>query len=348
MGNLNKEVNEICVLIPAYNADRTIEKLIDEVKKYPVDIIIVEDGSNDRTYQIIKDKEVVILKHSRRKGKGDALKTGFRYAEKLKYKAVITLDADGQHDPHEIPKFISSFDMSGKMQIGSRMHQANLIPHNRAMAIKVANFFISYAAGQYIVDTQCGYRLYPISLIQQIDLWTKGYTCETEFLIKAGAYDHKFQSIPVKVIYPDKNGYFSHFRPIRDIYQISMYVTLYIFYFEVKKCIDFIANRLNVRKQPRPTRYNFALPLFSTLFFLSVFFLAICLQPVLFFWQHLKRLYPKLFQRMIGRFQLQEQERLIIAYLQLPRLLFLAILGIFFPMRSLLEDFINKYYRFPL
>lgn len=348
MGNLNKQVNEICVLIPAYNADRTIGNLIDEIKKYPVDIIVVEDGSTDRTYQIVKDKRIIVLRHSRRKGKGDALKTGFKYAEKFKYKAVITLDADGQHNPYEIPEFISSFETSGNMQIGSRMHQADLIPHSRAMAIKVANFFISYAAGQYIDDTQCGYRLYPISLVQQINLRTKGYTCETEFLIKAGAYGHKLQSIPIKAIYPDKNGYSSHFRPFRDIYQISMYVTLYIFYFEIKKGIDLIAYRLNIRKQPRSTHYNFALPLLSTSFFLSLFFGAICLQPILFFWLHLKRLYPKLFQRMMRRFKLRKKARLIIAYLQLPRLLFFAILGFFFPMRPFLEDLVNKYYRFPL
>jgi glycosyltransferase involved in cell wall biosynthesis len=347
MGNLNKRANEICVLIPAYNADRTIGNLIDEIKKYPVDIIVVEDGSTDKTYQIIKDKGIIILSHLRRKGKGDALKTGFKYAEKFKYKAVITLDADGQHDPHEIPEFISSFEISGEMQIGSRMHQADLIPHNRAMAIKVANFFISYAAGQYIDDTQCGYRLYPISLVQQINLWTKDYTCETEFLIKAGAYGHKLQSIPVKVIYPDKNGYFSHFRPIRDIYQIAMYVTLYIFYFEIKKGIDLIAYRLNIRKQSRSAHYKFALPLFSSIFFLSLFFLSLCLQPFLFFWQHLKRLYPNLFQRMIRRLKMREQERLIIAYLQLPRLLFLGILGFSPPMHSLLEDFVKKYYSIP-
>ncbi|MGA1865685.1 MAG: glycosyltransferase family 2 protein [bacterium] len=345
MGNLNKKVNEICVLIPAYNADKTIGNLIDEVKKYPVDIIIVEDGSTDRTYEIIKDKGIIILRHSRRKGKGDALKTGFRYAGKFKYRAVITLDADGQHDPDEIPEFISSFNLSGKMQIGSRMHQAGLIPLSRALAIKVANFFISYAAGQYIEDTQCGYRLYPLSFIRQIDLRTGGFTCETEFLIKAGAYGHRFQSIPVKVIYPDKNGYFSHFRPFRDIYQIAMYVTLYILYFEVKRCIDLIAYRLNIRKRPRSAHYGFALPLFSTFFFLSLFFVSLCLQPVLFFWQHLKRLYPGLFQRIMKRSKWQKKELLIIAYLQLPRLLFMGILGIIFPMRSLLEDFVNKYYR---
>ena len=345
MGNLNKKVNEICVLIPAYNADRTIGNLIDKVKKHPVDIIIVEDGSNDRTYEIIKDKGVVVLRHSRRKGKGDALKTGFRYARKFQYKAVITLDADGQHDPDDIPEFISSFNISGKMQIGSRMHQAGLIPLGRALAIKVANFFVSYAAGQFIEDTQCGYRLYPLSLIRQIDLRTRGYTCETEFLIKAGVYGHRFQSIPVKVIYPDKNGYFSHFRPIRDIYQIAMYVTLYILYFEMKRCIDLIAYKLNIRKCKRSTQYKFALPLFSSFFFFSLFFLSLCVQPVLFFWQHLKVIYPGLFQRMMKRFRLQKKEILIIAYLQLPKLLFLGILGIFFPMRPFLEDFVNKYYR---
>lgn len=126
-------MSNICAVIPAYNAERTIKILIERVKKFiPLeDIVVVDDGSTDMTSEIALGCGANVLKHAKNYGKGKALKTGFKFAILKNYDAVLTLDADLQHDPDEIPKLIDKFSEGFDIVIGNRMKNLKSMPVER-------------------------------------------------------------------------------------------------------------------------------------------------------------------------------------------------------------------------
>src|SRR4030067_776827 len=154
---------KLCVVIPAYNAEDTVGDVVTGSKKYLQDVIVIDDGSVDNTAVAAEAAGAVVIRQSENLGKGDALKTGFRYAIEKNYDAVITIDADGQHYPDEMPKFIDKYKEGGQQIIvGSRMHAKSYMPKYRYRCNIVGVILISVAARQYIADTQSGNRLYEV------------------------------------------------------------------------------------------------------------------------------------------------------------------------------------------
>lgn len=219
---------DICILIPAFNAGDTIGRVIKGCKIYVEDVIVVDDGSRDNTSIISEAEGAIVLKHERNMGKGMALRTGFAYAISKGYEGVITMDADGQHNPDDILRFIEAFkNDSGDIIIGSRLWDRGAIPIYRYIPNMIGVVFISKAVGLSIQDTQSGYRLYRKNVLKRIRLETTGFERETEILIKAGRMGFRINSVPVKAIYPE--DYKTHFRPLRDFYRISILVLKSIF-----------------------------------------------------------------------------------------------------------------------
>jgi glycosyltransferase involved in cell wall biosynthesis len=219
---------QICVLIPALNAEDTIGDVIEGCKRYVRDVIVVDDGSEDRTPLISQEKDATLLKHDKNMGKGMALRAGFAYALSEGYDGVITIDADGQHNPSDIPVFIKRFsEDKPDIIIGSRMGQKEKIPKYRYYTNLVGIFFISKATGQVLDDSQSGFRLYRREVIEEINLNTSGFETETEILIKAGRKGCRIVSIPVDVSYKDGK---SNYRPVVDTYRISILVLRSIFW----------------------------------------------------------------------------------------------------------------------
>lgn len=220
--------SQICVLIPALNAEGTIGKVVKECKRYSRDIIVIDDGSFDKTSFISQNEGAFVIKHDRNMGKGMALRAGFAYALSEGYDGVITIDADGQHNPSDIPVFIKRFsEDKPDIIIGSRMGQKEKIPKYRYYTNLVGIFFISKATGQVLDDSQSGFRLYRREVIEEINLNTSGFETETEILIKAGRKGYRIVSIPVDVSYKDGK---SNYRPVIDTYRISILVLRSIFW----------------------------------------------------------------------------------------------------------------------
>jgi glycosyltransferase involved in cell wall biosynthesis len=211
--------------MPAYNAAATIGSVVREALQYMPKVLVADDGSNDRTGTIAAEAggDVIAIDHNR--GKGYALKVLFQRAMDEGYDAVISMDADGQHDPREIPRFAAAHAEDPQAVIvGSRMHAKNKIPRARYNSMHVARFFISLAANQFIEDTQCGYRLYPLSLIKKMRLTQGRYVTESEILIKTGDLGERVATIPIGTIYGD---HVSHFRPVIDVTFITAYIISY-------------------------------------------------------------------------------------------------------------------------
>jgi glycosyltransferase involved in cell wall biosynthesis len=203
---------KILIVVPCYNAESFIEDTLVDIKRYYGDILVIDDGSIDKSYRnMIKVKGIKILKHKKNKGKGAALKTAFTYAIKKKYDAIITIDADGQHKASDIPKFLKEAHKYD-MVIGSRMHNVRNMPLRRVFANSLSSFIVSLKCRQKVSDSQSGYRLIKTRLLKDVNLEQSGYEMETEILIKAARKGYKIGYVPIKTIYGKE---VSHINPLK-------------------------------------------------------------------------------------------------------------------------------------
>ena len=218
--------NAIYAIIPAYNAESSLGKVIERTKEYIPRVVVVNDGSTDRTEDVARCRDTEIFSIPSNRGKGYALRQGFRLALNNGCKAVVTLDADGQHDPADIPKFLAAHEREPRaILIGSRMAQAERFPAQRYYSNRTAAYFISKALGQHLEDTQCGFRLYPAETLRSIPLMTSHFQTETEVLLRAVRRGIRLGSVPVKNIYHwNGNAPRSNFRPVIDTFYICLVV----------------------------------------------------------------------------------------------------------------------------
>lgn len=208
---------KICVLIPTYNESRMIGQLVSRVKNDQFDVLVIDDGSKDRTAEIAKEKGARVIINERNMGKGASLKAGFNHALQSDYEAVVIMDGDGQHDPIDIRRFINAAKSTGSdLIIGNRMVNAGAMPPIRQATNRWMSNFISKACGQHIPDTQCGFRLIKRKLLKKIRLISSKYETESELLLRAGKERFKISSIPIKSIY---NGEVSKIHPFKDTYR---------------------------------------------------------------------------------------------------------------------------------
>lgn len=202
------------VLIPAYNAGLTISELIEKISEFidKSDIVVIDDGSKDETFAIAQKAGVVVLKHERNKGKGEALKTGFKYALEKNYDALLTIDADLQHDPSSIRDFLQkakeNFD---GILIGTRDILLKKMPLARWLSNSLTSVILSILSGQTIRDSQSGYRLISTQVLKKVKLKAKKYDLESEILVKAGRKGFKIDAIPIKTIYPGGKSFINPF-----------------------------------------------------------------------------------------------------------------------------------------
>ncbi|NUO07196.1 MAG: glycosyltransferase family 2 protein [Candidatus Brocadia sp.] len=219
--------SNVCVVIPAYNASRTIRNIVIGALKHVSKVIVADDGSTDNTAVAASGAGAEIIIIDRNRGKGNALRVLFQKTINEEYDAVISMDADEQHDPEEIPKFLAAHIMHPDDIIsGSRMGEKEKIPRARYNSMCIAQYYISLAANQFLEDTQCGFRLYPLSIIKKIRLKTERFVTETELLMKAGDMGVEIRFVNIKTIY-NENG--TYFKPVKDIIAITAYVISYIY-----------------------------------------------------------------------------------------------------------------------
>ncbi|MCR4302085.1 MAG: glycosyltransferase [Sulfuricaulis sp.] len=220
-------MNEFAVVIPAYNESSTIRDVVRRVLALSQHVIVVDDGSVDGTGEAIADLPIVLLRNEKNSGKAACLWRGMQHAMEKGVDAVITLDADGQHQPEDIPRFLEmAHRHPDHIIIGSRLADSGAFPRRRYYANKVANFWISWAAGYYIKDSQSGFRLYPKSLLNNKELVVNrvhGFVFESEILIEAVRRGVYSLNLPISAIYKS-NARASHFRPVLDIVRITRMV----------------------------------------------------------------------------------------------------------------------------
>ncbi len=208
---------KIYVVIPAFNEEKRIRKVISGIKKFTDHIIVVDDGSVDATFKVaakLKNKisppkadqpvaeKIKILRHRVNLGKGAALKTGVEAAFQLGAEAVVFMDADGQHSPSDFPKFVEKLEQGYDVVLGSRNYIMG-VPLIRFLGNKSASLLISFLFGIFVTDLLCGYRGIKREAFNAMKLESSDYAIETEMIIKIKRKNLKYAEVPVATVYMD-------------------------------------------------------------------------------------------------------------------------------------------------
>ena len=214
MKNENRSQHKACVIVPAYQEERRIASVVKAIKAHCPNVVVIDDGSTDRTSAEAEGAGATVLKHDRNQGKGTALNTGFKYAIDQGFDLVITMDADGQHSPEEIPKFLDAYIRTGiPVLVGNRMADQATMPTIRRLTNQFMSWLLTRFMGQYVPDTQCGYRLYRSDVIPFVSAQSEGYAAESEILIHIARRGIRIDSVRIATIYGDEQ---SKIHPFRD------------------------------------------------------------------------------------------------------------------------------------
>jgi glycosyltransferase involved in cell wall biosynthesis len=205
---------QLLALIPAYNeATRVADVVTGAMAHLPV--LVVDDGSTDATAEMAEEAGASVLSQVRNQGKGAALRAGFRWALDRGYEAVLTLDADGQHDPNEIPEFLRAYaEHRADLIIGAR--DFDQIPWVRRLANTLGRWTFSWALGQPVLDNQSGYRLISRRLLEAtLSSRESGFEFEVEMIVTCVELGYALEWVSIRTIYAGEK---SHINPLKHVY----------------------------------------------------------------------------------------------------------------------------------
>lgn len=243
-----------CVIIPTYNNETSLARVISDVLQYTSHVIVVNDGSTDKTKTIIDSFPVQQISYENNVGKGWALRKAFDYAQENGYKYAITIDSDGQHFAKDLPAFLEKLQSEpNAIIIGARnMGQAS-VPGGSSFGNNVSNFWFKIETGINSPDTQSGFRLYPMEALNKMRFFTRKYEFEIEVLVRAAWRGVNVVAVPVTVYYAPKETRISHFRPYKDFIRIgilnSILVLITFLYIKPRNFFHSLFVKKNFRKK---------------------------------------------------------------------------------------------------
>jgi glycosyltransferase involved in cell wall biosynthesis len=214
---------KIVAVIPAYNEARTIRDVATRTLRVLPELIVVDDGSTDATAAELEGLRLTVISNPENLGKGASLWRGFAVALAEGADAVVTLDADAQHQPEDIPRLVEAWRAQpGRIVIGARVLDRDKAPPLRAFANRFANFWVAWAAGCRVIDSQSGFRVYPAALLRHVRV-AHGpgarFAFESEILIEAGRAGVRSAAVPIATIYPP-SARASYYRAAADTARI--------------------------------------------------------------------------------------------------------------------------------
>jgi len=212
---------KIVAVIPAYNEAATIREVATRVLQFLPHLIVVDDGSTDGTSAELAGLPLTLIANPANLGKGASLWRGFALALAEGADAVVTLDGDAQHRPEDIPRLVAAAEAQpGRIVIGARLWERDKVPAPRYFGNRFANFWVAWAAGFPVADSQSGFRLYPASLLKTVKVNPEArFAFESEILIEAGRAGVRSAAVPIAALYPP-NARASHYRSTVDTARI--------------------------------------------------------------------------------------------------------------------------------
>jgi len=201
-----KNLNSKCVVvIPCFNEAATIGQLITGIKRHISTVIVVDDGSSDDTAAKAEAAGAVAIRHTTNAGKGAALTTGLRHASEKGFAWAVTMDGDGQHSPEDIPNFLPAAS-NAALIIGNRMRNPQAMPGLRRFVNRWMSQRLSRRAGQWLPDSQCGFRMLRLDAWARLPLRTTHFEIESEMLLAFAAAKYPIQFVPIQVIYKSEQS----------------------------------------------------------------------------------------------------------------------------------------------
>ena len=202
-------------VIPAYNEEKHIGDVVRRTRQRLDDVLVVDDGSLDKTVERAREAGAEVIVHPQNRGKGETIKTGLRHWQDRQTDFIIILDADGQHRPEEIDRFVAAALSADepKLIVGNRMKDVSSMPRLRQFVNRWMSQRISAVCGQEIPDTQCGFRMLHRQLIPDLLGGAARFNYETEMLIVASRRGFRINSVPISTVYSDE---VSSIHPVRD------------------------------------------------------------------------------------------------------------------------------------
>lgn len=216
-----------CVIVPAYDAAPSVGEVVRSLVRLwpePNAVIVVDDGSRDATVAEAERAGGHVIRHAHNRGKGAALRTGFKLAHDAGFEMAVTVDADGQHPPAEALSLLQCDAPAGALVLGIRDLVKAGAPRPNQLSNRISNYFLSRFAGTPLADTQCGLRRYPLAATLAADGGANGYAFEAEIILRARASGVPIVEVPIEVIYPPEEQRVSHFNSVRDPARIIRHV----------------------------------------------------------------------------------------------------------------------------
>lgn len=208
------EKKDVCVLIPAYNEGEHISRVVARLRQLEYSVVVSDDGSSDRTVELSSSAGAQVLTSVQNQGKGASLRRGFQWFMSQPYQALVLMDADGQHNPAEIDRFLKALNQENAcFVIGNRMRDPKGMPLLRVVTNRFMSWVLSSAAGQKIPDSQCGYRAIRKEVIAKMSLRTSRFEIESEMILEAARAGFRIISVPIASVY---EGGTSHIHPLKD------------------------------------------------------------------------------------------------------------------------------------
>ncbi|WP_322509560.1 glycosyltransferase family 2 protein [Anaerolinea sp.] len=218
---MSAEFSPILALIPAHNEAARIAPVIAGARQY-LPVLVVDDGSTDDTARIANAAGAEVVRQSPNRGKGEALKAGFRWALERDFEAVLTLDADGQHDPAEIPAFLEKWAQThADCIIGARNFRQ--MPLHRRLANISGTWLFSWAVGRPIRDNQSGYRLISRRLMENALVSAHGgFEFEVDMIVICIQHNYKLEWVNIRTIYGDEKSHIQPFRHVQGFIRLAL------------------------------------------------------------------------------------------------------------------------------
>ncbi|MFA6811146.1 MAG: DUF2062 domain-containing protein [Desulfoplanes sp.] len=215
--------SHILVVVPVYNHAATLRNVVAGILAVHEHVLVVDDGSTDLSPDELNGLNVGVIRHPANRGKGAAIRTGAQAARDMGMTHIITLDADGQHDPADIPLFVTAIAHDkNAIIVGARDFTVANIPGSSRFGRKFSNFWLRVQTGIILSDVQSGFRAYPLAVLENLKFTEDHYSFEVEVLVRAAWAGFPLRDVDITVYYPPLESRISHFKSFRDNLRISL------------------------------------------------------------------------------------------------------------------------------
>lgn len=238
------------IVIAHYNHTATLRQVAEKCRAFWPHVLVVDDGSDQSPEKCLHGLEVHFLRQTPNQGKGTAILAGVAWAKEHGFNHIITIDADGQHNPSEIPLFIQAAGQHPQALILGVREFDKTVPFGSRFGRKFGNFWVRVQTGKEVQDIQSGYRCYPVDVLSVLTVWSKRYSFEVEVVVRALWAGFGVEEIPVSVSYPKER--ISHFSQWKDNWRLTVLNT----YLTVRSMVP-VAHRQYRQIEGQLTKQNY-------------------------------------------------------------------------------------------